>query len=751
MMSPMAWLSREEIVALGWSLLHFCWQGTAVAVVYGVVDRLSSRASSTVRYTVALTALMLMPAVVIGTFAVELRVATPVHATAPAAFRALAAPPASRPTPMLHELPLASSLEDQTNWLAVRADRILPWLDAFWLAGVLLLAIRSFGGWWQLSLVRRRAQRMIPQEVERMFLRLCEQIHTGRKVILRASDEVISPLAMGVWRATVILPISAVLSLSPEELEAVIAHELGHIRRGDYLWNLMQTAIESILFFHPAVWWLSRTVRDRREVCCDEIAVRSCAGPAVYARALLRLEEQRSRKLRLAMALGGCGGSLLGRVKKVLGEDMAMESRMTSGMSVAAVGALVTALLLGPKISEAVAVPMATRVQPVVGQVIKGLPAAMVFQMEGTTRFVVPAPATPAIAPKAPTLALQIAPAVAPSPAPLPHPQAIPSVAPHPNPNPNPNPMIASIGVFEFQEAGGTPSPSGAAYLDGMRAAGYPLDLNNDLNSLISLRSVGVTPEYAKSMGTAGLGKPTIHDLISLKSMGVTPEYVASLKQSGLAPKDFHEVVTEKSMGITPEYAAEMKQKGFGDLSVHELVTMKSMGVTPEYATQMKKAFGELSTHDLVTMKSMGVTPEYGADMKKSFGDLSTHDLVTMKSMGVTPEYGADMKKSFGDLSTHDLVTMKSMGVTPEYAAQMKQKGFGDLSVHELVSLKAQGMTPEYAAWLKQQFPQATTDEMRRAATFHLDDKFVASAKAHGFDGKDMDKLLKLKMSGLLD
>jgi predicted metal-dependent phosphotriesterase family hydrolase len=81
----------------------------------------------------------------------------------------------------------------------------------------------------------------------------------------------------------------------------------------------------------------------------------------------------------------------------------------------------------------------------------------------------------------------------------------------------------------------------------------------------------------------------------------------------------------------------------------------------------------------------------------------------------------------------------------------MKQKGFGDLDVHQLVSLKAQGMTPEYAGWLKQNFPQATTEQLRRAATFHIDDKFVADAKSHGFDGNDLDKLLKLKMSGLLD
>jgi beta-lactamase regulating signal transducer with metallopeptidase domain len=766
-MSVAAWLSRQEIVALGWALLHFCWQGTAVALAYAVVDRATSHASSKVRYAVALAALMIMPLVVAGTFADELRIANHPHSpaglTTDTSFNFAPAAPAAHPTPNLHELPLASSLEDQGtdwfNWIATRTDRFLPWVVALWLSGVLLLALRALGGWWQLNLVRSHAQRMVPQEVERAFQRLCQQIHAGRKVVLRASDEVISPLAMGVWRATVILPISAILTLPREELEAVIAHELGHIRRWDYLWNLLQTAIESILFFHPAVWWLSRTVRERREVCCDEIAVRSCAGAAVYARALLRLEEQRTRKLRLAMALGGCSGLLLGRVRKVLGEDIAMESRMTSGVSVAAIGALVMALLLGPKI-EAVAAPIASKAQPVVAQFISALPSAIVSQPDATggPRVAVPAPKA-APHPRIPAQPAVIAPAaLTPLPPPMARLQA--QLAPQigtrfatffairPEAYPGTNPILA----FAFQEANGTPSQKGVAYLDGMRDAGYPLDLNSDLNSLVALKSLGVTPEYAKAMATTGLGKPSVHELISLKSMGVTPEYVASLKNTGIAPKDFREVTSEKSMGITPEYAADMK-KSFGDLSLHELISMKSMGVTPEYAADVKqKGFGDVSVHDLIAMKSMGITPEYATEMKKAFGNLSLHELISMKSMGITPEYAADMKqKGFGDASVHDLIAMKSMGVTPEYAAEMKQKGFGNLNLHELISMKSMGMTPEYAGWLKQQFPQATPEELHRASVFHLDDKFIADAKAHGFNDKDLDKLLKLKMSGLLD
>ncbi len=660
-MSAIAWLSRQEIVALGWTLLHFCWQGTAVAVAYAIIDRMTAHATSKVRYIVPLAALIIMPAIVIGTFAVELRVATPVYPIGSASTNA-PVDPSIWPSPALHELSLASGLENsKTSLLAMRADRMLPWVDAVWLVGVLLLAFRSLGGWFHLAVVRRRARRMVPQEIERAFQRLCERVQVGRKVVLRASDEVISPLAMGLWRATVILPISAVLSLPAEELEAIIAHELGHIRRWDYLWNLLQTAVESVLFFHPAVWWLSRTVRERRELCCDEIAVRSCTDATVYARALLRLEEQRTIRLRMAMAFGGCGGSLLHRVKKVLGEDMAMENRMTSGVSAATAGALVIALLLGPKIGQAVVPP--TPVIPV---------HPVVAFATDESRVSLPSPSEqPAVpfAPVAPPAPMHLpkeksAPAIAPVPPHTARHQAISST------------MVAVNGITTFvfheiqqQELTATASSqmSGTAYLEGMRQAGYTLDLNNDLNQLVALKSIGVTPDYAKSMAAAGLGKPTLHELITLKSIGVTPEYAAS-----------------------------MKQKGFGDLNMHELITMKSVGVTPEYAAEMKQ-------------------------------------------------------KGFGDLSMHELITMKSLGVTPEYAAAMKQQGFSDLSAHELVTLKAQGMTPEYASWLKQQFPQATTAELRQAAIFHINDKFVADAKAHGFDPRNLDKLLRLKMSGLLD
>ncbi len=632
-MNSISWLSRGEIVALGWTLLHFCWQGTAVAVAYSVVDRMTSRATSGVRYAVALIALALMPVVVVATFVEEMRVAAPSHANERAAGAISPLPVDGRHGPVLQEIPLtlALAVERPNSWLVARAERVLPWVDCVWILGMLLLAVRAMGGWWQLEQVRRRARTLVPEELERSFKRICDQVQVGRRVVLRVSSEVISPLAMGVWRATVILPVSTVLGLPMDELEAVLAHELGHIRRWDYLWNLLQTAVESVLFFHPSVWSLSRTVRERREICCDEIAVQSCAGATVYARALLRLEEQRTIQLRLAVALDGCNGSLLRRVKQVLGEGLAVESSMTSGVRVAAAGAVVVALLLGPKITKAVAIPTAGASHPVIARVLAALPRQAASRLVAE-KAQVAAPATASV-PEAKASAKLSESAPMPTAAPVAQVRVEPIVSPAVEVN-----VGAPSVQADPQAAGGTNPPKGIAYLDAMRAAGYPLDLDNDLNTLVALKSLGVTPEYTKSMGAIGLGKPTAHELITLKSLGITPEYIAALKQSGLGPKDFHEAVTEKSVGITPEYATAMKQKGFGDLDLHQLI-----------------------------------------------------------------------------------------------------------------ALKAQGMTPEYAGWLKQQFPRATAGELKRAAIFHLDDKFIAQAKAHGFDEKNIDKLLRLKMSGLLD
>src|SRR3954468_23392237 len=140
------------------------------------------------------------------------------------------------------------------------------------------------------------------------------------------------PLVVGWIRPVILVPVCALTNLNILQLEALLAHELAHIRRFDYLVNLMQTAVETLLFYHPAVWWLGKQIRDERENCCDDIAVAVCGNTLVYATALAELEQSRVASARFAMAASN--GSLLNRIRR-LTTNHPYSSRGTAGWLVA--------------------------------------------------------------------------------------------------------------------------------------------------------------------------------------------------------------------------------------------------------------------------------------------------------------------------------------------------------------------------------------------------------------------------------
>ena len=665
-MGVIDWLRTGETVALGWTLLHICWQSAVVALVYAVIDRCMVRTAAAIRYSLALGMLILIPVIAFFTFYDQQRLIVHVSQGEQPFIASQLGPLHST---VANGLPFATpAMAGSEIWIASHANILMPWLDAIWLAGVCLLTLRAFAGWWRLDRLRRSAQIAVPATVQRGFEKVAQQLRLAHSVSLHISDEVFSPLAMGIWRAAVIIPVSAVASLPPDQLEAVLAHELAHIRRWDYIGNLLQTAIECLFFFHPAVWWMSRRTRDLREMCCDEVAARTCIDPGIYAEALLHLEERRADRLQPAVALHGNGGNLLNRIRRVMG-DSTVDYSSVSAVRLTAAVLVIGALLFAPHIADGL------KAEPAHASLLSGDAVHM--------------PSAP-MAKSAASLKVPVHPQAAVQP-PAPAPPASAPVA-------DPAPVVARI---ERPDAAAEPQQTAAVsgggdYIQRMREAGYPLDLNKDLNTLVSLRALGVTPEYAKSMAQAGLGTPTLHELISLKAQNVTPEYIASLKGTEAAPSNLHELMSEKALGITSEYAKSVTSFGLG---------------TP-------------TNHDLVSLKALGVTPEYFAQLKTS---------------GITPS------------NLHELSSLRALNVTPEYAKSIASAGYSDLSPRQLMSLKAQGVTPEYVHWVKTTFPNSDLHQVQQAAVFHIDADFIASAKAHGFNSTDLEKLIRLRMTGLLN
>ncbi|MGH9518912.1 MAG: M56 family metallopeptidase, partial [Terriglobales bacterium] len=259
------------ITALGTALLHLLWQAAVIALLVALAQPTLKRASSTLRYAVALFGLALVPVA----FALTLLMA---HARS-----ALA----------LAWLPQALA----------RLPEFLPWLVAVWAVGVLLFGLQALGGWCLLRRLRREV-RPPAAWLAQQFTALCRRAGMEARAQLALSAETSTPCALGFWRPLVLLPVSALTTLAPDQLEAILAHELAHIRRCDYLINLFQRALEVVFFYHPAVWWLSRQVAQEREHCCDDAAIALCGDRGVYAHALLALAAPQAPVLTVA-AVGG--------------------------------------------------------------------------------------------------------------------------------------------------------------------------------------------------------------------------------------------------------------------------------------------------------------------------------------------------------------------------------------------------------------------------------------------------------------
>ncbi len=313
-------LLREPAAqAIGWALLHFIWQGTLVGVLTATALAVLRKGAADVRYVVATIGLSLMVTLPAVTAIQFWRSATPATVSSAIDDSILQRPaPASQPIVMNGQqtsnesAPSSSRMRD-----SIRIEQWLPVLVMAWLIGVVVLSLRLMSGWLWVQRLKSRGTSPASDGWPHIAQRLCRRLHIARHVRLLESTIVDVPTVIGWMKPVILMPASALAGLNPHQLEAILAHELAHIRRHDYLVNLLQTVVETLLFYHPAVWWLSRRIRAERENCCDDLAVSLCGDPYTYAGALADLERLRAPRRRLVMAANGA--PLVQRVRRLLG------------------------------------------------------------------------------------------------------------------------------------------------------------------------------------------------------------------------------------------------------------------------------------------------------------------------------------------------------------------------------------------------------------------------------------------------
>jgi beta-lactamase regulating signal transducer with metallopeptidase domain len=650
--------------AIGWALLHLLWQGLLVAAILAATLALLWKQSANARYLAACGALALL--VLLGA-ATAYRSYDGGRESGVGSRSEVSFAPASAPIPTT-EKTSSDPRPPATDSLITFTKSHLPQIVLVWLTGVLLLSVRLLFGWLRAhSIARKNAAEAAP-EWQRSARRLAHALKLRRAVQLLESAAVEVPTVIGWLRPVVLLPATSLTGLSTEQMEMILAHELAHIRRNDFFVNLMQAVVETLLFYHPAVWWISNRIRVEREHCCDDVAVSVSGKPLVYARALTRLEELRIEDAQAFVSANG--GSLIGRIRRLAGaraESPNAPSRFVAG---AALLTVLLALIIAPslpirgqqqKADTPTPKPQASQTtvevkadnaadeedtsddpeapdaedmtddvtpaitpRPMIAGVAGGIPGGVAGGIadgvsegiSGNTPMIAPmafAPAARAIARVAPRVAMR---------------------------------ALANINLDDLQVPD-PPDPPDAPEARHHKRHHIGEGGKLTIDDLIELRAAGVTPAYIDTMRSAGLGELSLDEIAEMRAIGVTPEYMKSLRDAGIKFSNAHEVTELRALGVTGEYLTQMRAAGYGNLTTKQLSEMRAMGVTPSYVKQMSDAgYKNLTPRELVELRAQGVRPEFIKSLNDAgYANLSVKDLVRMAAMGVNADFIRDLAK----------------------------------------------------------------------------------------------------------
>ena len=671
-------LTQSLMQAIGWALIHLVWQGFVVAAILGATLALMHRRSANARYLAASAALALLVVLAVATAWRAYEAPQPL--TPSSAIAAIADAPAAAEESVAATLPSPSTVAS----LAAAARTHLPQVVSLWLIGVALLSLRLAFGWMQTVRMARASATVAGERWQHALARLGGAMQLGRKVRLLESAAVDVPTVIGWLRPVVLVPASTLSGLSPEQIEMVLAHELAHIRRYDFLFNLLQAMVETLLFYHPAVWWISRRMRIEREHCCDDLAIAICGNPLQYARALTRLEELRGSG---QLAVAANGGSLLTRIKRLV---MARPEGPNGTSRWAAGAALMTVLVL------LTAIPS----MPLFARRISGdekKPAATTAAAPATAVAVAPKPATSKIdvsAPKSdpaeaeemnddddpaedvdvdvdsdadvdpmampmPMIAPEVnaavtAAAAAMAPMPPGTPTVTVSAPPAPAhvhvtvPNIAPVARMAAFEALHDLDINIDQDEIQEAVREATRGRDHVIGANGKLSvdDLIELRSAGVTPQYIESMRATFPGA-TLNDLVRMRQHGVTTEYIKELRDHGISITSARGVTSLRDHGVTGRWLDSMKEAGITAASAREWTRLRDHGVDAHYIAAMRGAgFANLSNDDLVRLRDLGVTPEFVKMLADAgYSNLTAREIGRLAASGVNADFIRDMAK----------------------------------------------------------------------------------------------------------
>ena len=535
--------SETIIRALCWTLLHSLWQGLILAVAAGGVMLLTRRARSSSRY-IALSALVMAFLLVSGyTFLREMRL--PATAGAPAATRPVFTPATAVNVPVV--------LAQDPTIAASRISPIGQWVQYFnahaslvvvvWFIVTLARLLSLLSGLVYAQRIRHYRVGAVPAEWQERLGALLQRLKITRPVQLLESALIKVPVVVGWLKPAILVPVGMLTQLSADQVESILLHELAHISRRDYLFNVVQHLVDTLFFFNPALLWVSSLIRTERENCCDDVAIRETRSRRQLIEALVSFHEYQQSARGFAMGFAGEHNGMVKRVERIVHKKNhslnAGERLLLMGGVMILCGAFIT-------INSAKHAP-----EPIVVKAITKTPTVEATRIKSPS-----------------------------------------TVATHPKPQLHIPTLTDTTKKDTTAPVAGTPAMTKAdvellikahdhgvstEFLADLKQLGYTVSLEQ----AIRLVDHGVNAEFIRSVQKEGYGKPSLESAIRLVDHGVSAEFLHDVKAQSIPDLTLEQAVELADHGVTPGFIAKWKAKSGGKLEFHDYLKLKDAGIDP--------------------------------------------------------------------------------------------------------------------------------------------------------------------------
>jgi len=690
-------------------IIHSLWQGAIIGIAAAIVLTLFKNGSPVIRYAISFVA---MVSVITAASITALYFDSTVE-NSPNQSASMTVAPGNaenhREIGTVSEVSLQENRDSQSgSW------RLYPsingYIFAIWIVGVMLISIYHLLGWGRARQFARKGTSEVPVEWQKRFGLLCRELRINRVISFFGSSLVKVPCVIGWVKPVVLVPVSMFTSLKPAEIEMILVHELAHIRRYDVLINFIQTTMETLFFFNPAIWWLSRQIRIERENCCDDMAILKSGDRLKYARALANLEESRLFRPAFDSALNGT--PLERRIQRIVGIGRPRFYSSILGASGITAIALFMVILFGSIESQThSAVPSesssktdAKVISPDTGEfsgrwkIESNSGYSKIYLSRGGDK------------------------------------ESSFSI--------DPDEIIEK--VIDGRKTYRIGRDPGTIVLDGV--------LNRDGNKV---RGKGEwhfqpNPEYVEFMGVYGLPSDDTEKILTLAIFDVSRKFISELEDLGYSGLDVDELISARIFNVNSDIINQFREAGYTNLPFDKLISIRVQNVSPDDAREFEKlGFKNLSIDDLVSARIFGVTPKFARSIRDNGNpDITFDKLISMRVQGVDLNDGRLFDKlGFKNLSVDDLISAKIFGVTPELVEAIRNVGYPDITFDKLIAMRVHKIDPEYKSeFEKLGFKNLSIDNLISARIFKLTPDFVEDLHDAGYRDLSFDSYIALKV-----